>query len=192
LPSAQHATAIASVERANGALVCMIEIVGDHLDHLFAAGALSAAASACAHRDPQLSPGQLLAQLDREIAPGRRARAIAVAVEGENVRIANAGARFPLVQRGGVLAPLAVRGDRLGEISAVRGDEVALTLAAGETLYLVGEPPVGAHAAQAGHLAHDQTDAIAKVAADADLAARARALVEGTDPAAGVVLALAR
>jgi hypothetical protein len=133
LPPSPQATAAGQ----QGSLLWMIEIVGDRLDDLFAARALSAAAAAIARKEA-IGPAELLRRLDAEIGD-RRARAIAVAINGDSLKIASAAARFPLLRRAGKLEPLVVRGDRLGELEPARGAEISITLKPGEALFLVGD-----------------------------------------------------
>jgi hypothetical protein len=182
------------VLRERGALLWTVEVVGDRLEQLFTASELSAAAAAHARCDEKLSPSGLLQRLDREIAGGRRARVLGVQIEeGGRLRLASAGARFPLVHHAGAVpAPLPVRGDRVGEPEAVRGGELEVALGEGDAIYLLGEPPASASATRAGHVSPALQIAASALPGDKGAAARAHALVGGAEPAVGMVVALMR
>ena len=195
LPRVAQSSAAGSLLHEGGALFWMIEVVGDALEDVVVAAELSSATAALARAEPTLGPAALIARLDAETRPQHSARAIVLSIEdgGARVRVASAGARFPLLQRAGepVLAPVVVRGDRLGEPRAERPAEITLTLAVGDALYLVGEPPPCAASARDGHVGRELQLRAAALATTATASERAQALI--ADDAIGcLIVALLR
>jgi hypothetical protein len=193
LPPSARGDAVGAQARADGSLVWLIEVHGDRLEDLLVAAELQAAAGAIARGTPGITAAALLARLDDEVPAGRRARALVVAVDKpaggqRRLRLASAAARFPIVHRAdGAIAPIVVRGDRIGEDRAQRGAEVEVTLAAGDALYLVGDAAPTVAAAREGHLGRGPVEALRALGGDADVATRAATLAAVEQ---GIVVAL--
>jgi hypothetical protein len=156
------------------ALAWLVEVVSKAPADLLTATAYGAQASVLA-RDAACAPASLLAGLDRS-GPHARAATLSILDGGARVRIAVAGARFPLLHRAGAarVEVVVARGDRLGETNAVRGDEVEVKLGAGDALYLYCDP-APTPAAVGGHVPRGLDAQLASVAGDARQ--RATALV---------------